>query len=73
MNVERFAVQDEVLYSVVEASSSESELFYLNPATGVVSLSAVWPRLDKQEYRVSAAASWMSHNCRLRQLEKKQE
>lgn len=42
---------DVLLYRIVD-TPGESDLFFLNPTTGVLSLRKVWPGGNKKEYRV---------------------
>ena len=42
---------DVIEYRIVD-TPGESDLFFLNPSTGVLSLRQVWPGGNKKEYRV---------------------
>ncbi len=47
--------QDVMVYSMIEDKDNptDTDLFFLNPNTGVVTLRKVWDRGDKKEYRVN--------------------
>ena len=57
--------QDAVVYSIIDAPP-DTDLFYLNPVTGVLSLKQLWPRQDKQDYRVSLSLVFLSHSLAAR-------
>ncbi len=46
--------QDVMVYSMVEDKDNptDTDYFYLNPNTGVVTLRKVWDRGEKKEFRV---------------------
>ena len=39
-------------YSIIE-KSPDTDLFFINPSTGIITLKKVWPNTDKTDYRVS--------------------
>ena len=45
-------LQDVIAYRIIE-KSPDTDLFYLHPVTGVLTLKTVWPQGDKDSYNVS--------------------